>query len=198
MSPILDSIGSVKAYGWGSFVAVAPPAFESIATVSVGSGGQAYAEFTVIPSTYKHLQIRAIAKVVNNNAIAVNGLMQFNSDTGSNYARHLLDGNGSSASASGSSNQTSIVVCPFPDNNLSTLMFGSFVLDIPDYANTSKYKTIRSLSAYEMNNATYGAIRLYSGLWKNTNAITSIKIYGDGKNLDQYSSFALYGIKGVE
>jgi hypothetical protein len=34
--------------------------FESIATVSVGSGGAADVEFTSIPATYTHLQIRGI------------------------------------------------------------------------------------------------------------------------------------------
>jgi hypothetical protein len=35
--------------------------FESIATVTVGGGGAATVEFTSIPGTYQHLQIRAIA-----------------------------------------------------------------------------------------------------------------------------------------
>jgi hypothetical protein len=69
-------------------------------------------------------------------------------------------------------------------------------MDILDYANTNKYKTVRTLSGYDLNNATYGALRSYSGLWMNTNAITSIKFYADGVNLAQYSQFALYGIKG--
>jgi len=197
MSPLLSTLANASALGYRSLVAGAATSFESIATVSVGSGGSSSATFSSIPGTYSHLQVRGIAKVVNNNAIAVNGLLQFNSDTGSNYARHLLDGNGSAASASGSASQTSIVVCPFPDNNLSTVRFGAFVLDILDYANTNKHKTVRSLSGYEMNDATFGAVRFYSGLWQSTNAITSIKIFGDSRNLDQYSHFALYGIKAA-
>jgi hypothetical protein len=173
-------------------------AYDSIATVTVGGGGAAYAEFTSIPATYTHLQIRGIPKAVGTANIAVNGLFQINSDTGSNYSRHLLDGNGSSATSTASASQSSIVFCPIPDSNISGSgsMFGGFVMDILDYANTNKYKTVRSLSGYDLNHATYGALRFYSGLWMNTNAITSIKLYADGVNLAQYSSFALYGIKG--
>ena len=36
--------------------------FESISTVSVGSGGAANVEFTSIPATYTHLQIRSLAQ----------------------------------------------------------------------------------------------------------------------------------------
>ena len=42
--------------------------FESIATVSVGSGGAANVEFTSIPATFTHLQIRAILKTTTSAA----------------------------------------------------------------------------------------------------------------------------------
>jgi hypothetical protein len=193
VSPILGVFASANQ---GQFISY--PAFESIATVSVGGGGAASAEFTSIPSTYTHLQIRGIPKAAGTANIAVNGLVQFNSDTGSNYSRHLLDGNGSVGTATGSASQSSIVFCPIPDSNISgsANTFAGFVMDILDYANTNKNKTVRTLSGYDLNDATYGALRFYSGLWMNTNAITSIKFYADGVNLAQYSHFALYGIKG--
>jgi hypothetical protein len=41
-----------------------------------------------------------------------------------------------------------------------------------------------------------GSVGLYSGSWRNTNAITSISFnVSDGSQWQQYSSFALYGIK---
>ncbi len=58
--------------------------YDSIASVLVGAGGQSAVEFTSIPNTYKHLQIRGIARQTTN--AAQNGCrMQFNADTGSNY-----------------------------------------------------------------------------------------------------------------
>ena len=64
-----------------------------------------------------------------------------------------------------------------------------------DYANTSKNKTVRSLVAVEDNTNCY--LPFNSGLWQNTNAISTIVISPNvGSQFNQYSSFALYGIKG--
>jgi hypothetical protein len=53
----------------GSFstgVAPSTTSYESIATVTVGSGGSAAnVEFTSIPATYTHLQIRGIARTAS-------------------------------------------------------------------------------------------------------------------------------------
>jgi len=165
-----------------------PPDFESISTVSVGSGGASSVEFTSIPSTYTHLQIRANMLCDGQQNIRV----QFNSDTGSNYAWHELFGQGSSASA-GASSSTSFMQIGYVQTSDANVT-GAFVADILDYANTNKYKTMRSLNGSDGNTAGY--ILLRSGLWQSTNAITSIKIYPAGSNLfKQYSRFALYGVK---
>jgi hypothetical protein len=75
-------------------------------------------------------------------------------------------------------------------------VFGTFIIDILDYANTSKYKTQRGLGGADLNGSGY--ISFNSGNWRNTNAITSISLTPlYGSQFAQYSSFALYGIKGV-
>jgi len=169
-------------------------AYDSIQTISVTSN-VASVEFTSISATYTHLQIRAIGRstrVENNTALN----MQFNSDTGSNYSWHRLDGDGSTTSAGAGTSQTSIIVDRFTASTATASQFGAFVLDILDYANTNKYKTTRNLGGYDNNGN--GLITLGSGLWQNTNAITSIKLIDrSGNNLIQYSQFALYGIKGA-
>lgn len=73
-------------------------------------------------------------------------------------------------------------------------VFGAIVLDILDYADTNKYKTTRSLAGLDSNTAG-GALQLASGSWRNTAAITSIT-FSSGTNFQQYSTLALYGIKG--
>jgi hypothetical protein len=168
--------------------------YESIATVTVGSGGQSTISFTGIPSTFKHLQIRAIARGTRSDA--ADGLtLQFNSDTGSNYSYHYLYGNGSAASA-GSWNQTRIPLESIMAAATSgSGIFGTMVTDILDYADTNKFKTVRNLGGNDRNGS--GDVVFQSGNWRNTNAITSIEIaplYGAG--FAQYSQFALYGIKG--
>ena len=186
MSPILGIIASSK------FAAVGD--FESIATVTVGSGGSSSVSFSSIPSTYAHLQIRGIARTtaVNNNT---NILTQFNSDTSANYTQHELYGNGTSAAAFGAANTTNIIGAIGSPQSATSGTFGAFVIDILDYADTNKYKTLRSLSGSDANGS--GFVFFNSGLWRSTTAISSIQLTTDGTNFAQYSSFALYGIKGA-
>jgi hypothetical protein len=169
--------------------------FESISTVSVGSGGAANVEFTSIPGTFTHLQVRAIHRTDRAQAQDFIAL-RLNGDTGSNYAYHLLSGDGSSASTDAQINLTygSDFFTTSASNTAS--IFGTSVIDILDYANTNKFKTIRTLSGADRNGA--GRMQLHSSLWRSTSAITSIKFYSSNSaNLVQYSSFALYGIRSA-
>ena len=165
--------------------------YESIATVSVGSGGAANVEFTSIPGTYTHLQIRAIGQTAGSGQFVK---MQMNSDTTTNYNSHIIYGNGSSATASSYGDRADI---PIWGNNTGTATstFAVCVIDVLDYANTNKYKTTRCLDGYDSNGS--GIIALTSGLWRSTSAITSIKFTGFSGNLNQYTTFALYGIRSA-
>ena len=193
--PILGIIASSR-------LAVVAGTYESIATVTVGSGGAADVEFTSIPSDYTHLQIRGIARANRATYGADTIRLTFNSDTGANYAFHKLLGDGSSASANGSASQNYV---QFGDsvgtnNGPGAGNVGASILDILDYANTNKYKTIRLLAGVDVNGtvATFGGVvGLTSGLWQSTSAITSIKLVVEtGIDFIQYTQFALYGIKG--
>ena len=170
--------------------------FESIATVTVGSGGAATATFSSIPNTYTHLQVRGIARVDNTGTVGNDNVeARFNSDTGSNYDFHYLYGNGSSAGAGNGTNQT-YMLCGKPSNASATSgVFGGFVMDILDYANTNKYKTVRVLTGIDNNGS--GQMFFNSNLWRNTNAIDTITFRYQSQNFVQYSHFALYGIKGA-
>jgi len=162
--------------------------FESIATYSVGSGGSATITFSSIPATFAHLQIRAILK----QSIGSGAFARFNSDTGSNYARHRLQGNGATASAAGDASQDKVLI----NTSQGFSDFGTIVMDILDYANTNKYKTERHLFGIDLNGS--GAVGLESNLWQSTSAITQIEfISPNGGNYAEYSHFALYGIRSA-
>lgn len=165
-----------------------PGDFESIATVTVGSGGTANVQFTSIPQTFTHLQIRESALTT---ATDPSTLIRFNSDTGNNYANHQLYGTGSSVLASGNSSINYIFGNPFTNSSTSPSVG---VVNILDYANTNKYKTVRVLSGIDTNGGGYVILR--TGLWMNTNAITSIQLPINAGSYSQYSHFALYGIRG--
>jgi hypothetical protein len=165
--------------------------FESIATTTVGAGGQATVTFSSIPSTYKHLQIRFMSKSNNTND-AID--MRFNSDTGNNYSYHELYGDGSSAGSGVSTPRSTIPLAGGGAPAANTNVFGVSVVDILDYADTNKFKTIRNLGGVDFNGS--GVVMLISGNWRSTSAVSTISLALRSNNVGQYSSFALYGIKG--
>ena len=57
-----------------------------------------------------------------------------------------------------------------------------------------KYKTVRSLEGYDTNGG--GKVELRSGLWMSTSAVNQIELTLSSNSFEQYSQFALYGIKG--
>jgi hypothetical protein len=165
--------------------------YDSIATTTVGAGGVATITFSSIPSTYRHLQLRYIS---NNTSNAYTIRATLNGDSGANYANHNLSGNGSSASAAGYPSETSMGFPRSSEGSTFASVFAGGIVDILDYANTSKYKTARGLGGYDTNSSPQ-VIEFTSSLWMNTNAVTSIVLSSIVGNFRQYSSFALYGVK---
>tara|TARA_R110000822_G_C15023053_1_gene463332 strand:- start:46 stop:603 length:558 start_codon:yes stop_codon:yes gene_type:complete len=163
--------------------------YDSIATVTVGSPVSSIS-FSSIPATYKHLQIRSIGRSVSTNH-SIN--LNFNGDTTSTAYWHMLYGTGSSANAYAVS--TAYMFAGYQGRSTDAAnIFSANVTDILDYANTNKYKTIRTLGGYDTNGS--GELGLSSGSWASTSAVTSIVLTtGNAANFAQYSSFALYGVK---
>jgi hypothetical protein len=178
--------------------------YESIATVTVGSGGSGTITFSSIPSTFEHLQIRAIAQTNRATYNTSGASYRINSDTGSNYAYHLIQSDPASPSTAvnaGASSSTNILGAISLSSSVATNVFGAFVMDILDYKNTNKYKTVRILSGADTNGAASGFagfMQFSSGLWQSTSAVSTLTFTpADGTQFNQYSTFALYGIKGA-
>lgn len=168
---------------FGAPTPVATNSYESIATYTVGAGGTSTVTFSVIPSTYKHLQLRGFVKF----GAASYGNLRFNNDTtASNYRNHALYGTGASAGANTAANSA---YSPQDGN----AQWGGFVLDILDYANTNKYTTTRELGGWDNNGS--GTVYLASNLWMIGDAVNRID-FTTPSTFQQYSSFALYGLKG--
>lgn len=166
-----------------------PANYDSIATVTVGAGGAANIDFSSIPQTYKHLQLRLLtrnigAEIVGEAYTTVNG-----ASTG--YNNHTLLGNGSTASAGGNNYTNLMFMSKALGASASANAFGITIIDILDYSNTNKYKTLRTLSGGDSNGT--GFVMLGSGLWQSTTGINQIT-YRNNYNLAQYSTAALYGI----
>jgi hypothetical protein len=170
--------------------------YESIATVNVGAGGSATVTFSSIPSTYTHLQLRAISRDGAAGSVATPIYFRWNSNT-SNYAFHYIFGNGTSASGQAYTGQAYAQAGFAAPGSAPANVFGAYVMDILDYANTNKNKTFRTLSGYESNSGnTDNAVAFESSWVADTTTISSITIFPGSGNIAQYSSFALYGIKG--
>jgi hypothetical protein len=195
VSPLLERVSN-SAFG---FLGSTGPAgaFESIASAS-GTGSSGTITFSSIPSTYQHLQIRGIARTTTGNNLEWLN-MRFNSDTSSAYDNHYLSGDGSSASATSFINASYIEPALAAASSSPSNTLNAFIIDIHDYASTSKNKTTRSITGIERNQGdTDSRIHLLSGLWRNTNAISSITLFTrNSGNFTTQTQIALYGIKGA-
>jgi hypothetical protein len=169
--------------------------YDALATYTVPSGGVSSITFAGLPTggQYSHLQIRLIARTANGNN---NDLIyyRFNDDSGSNYSWHYLQGDGSNPGTGGATSQSKIYTWSSSASNSAASSFGAEIIDILDYASTSKYKTLKNLGGVDNNGS--GNINLTSGLWMNTNPINSITITNySATNFSQYTQFSLYGVK---
>ncbi len=175
--------------------------YYQIATVTLSSAASSV-EFTSIPNTYKHLQVRWTARGSYNSANNIINLHgQFNGDSGGNYNWHYIQTDGGTLSAgSATGAMVSNLISYLPAKLYAAGMMGAGVVDILDYTNTNKYKTIRSIGGCDTNNtgSEKGQLAFTSGTWRSFNAITSIKFACASdltSGLEPYTEFALYGIK---
>ena len=191
--PLLATFAGASARGLGFQAGVGDlGAYEQIASTTL-TGSVADVTFTSIPQNYTHLQLRSLSRRTGADTDN-NVYIQFNSDTGTNYSNHGFYGTGATTASFGGADTPNPIAFRNTGGSSAANMFGLGVLDILDYSNTNKYKTCRSISGHDQNGS--GLVFFVSNNWRSTSAITSIKLYAIGTDLVQYSSFALYGIKG--
>ena len=167
-----------------------PSSYESIATAS-GTGSSGTITFSSIPQDYTHLEIRQISRV---SVASSDCNLRFNGDTASNYSWHRLMGSGSASSAAAGVSNTYIELPATSYSSLLSNTYGASVTSILDYANTNKFKTVRSLGGFEDNSS--GLVLFCSGNWRSTSAVTSISLITGSGFWTTDTRFALYGIKG--
>ncbi len=161
-----------------------------ISTATVGTGGAASIEWTGIPATGTDLLVVYSLRATNA-AVTKDFYLQFNSTT-SGYSGRNLIGSGSAASSYGyiSGETTGIeIYCDGASATANT--FSNGMAYIPNYAGSTN-KSVSVDNVVE-NNATAADLRVSAGLWANTAAITSIKLYWPTL-FAQYSTASLYKI----
>lgn len=163
--------------------------YEPIASTTL-SAGTATVTFSSIPQTYTDLILVVNAKSVdsidNLDARVGNGTV----DSGSNYSRTDLTGDGSAASSHRASNQT---VARFTYSGyIGSTGNGNQIIHFMNYSNTSTYKTMINRA----NNAGYN-VEMLVNLWRSTSAINIITLQTTGSGFASGSIFVLYGIKAA-
>ena len=141
-------------------------------------------------ATYKHLQIRWAAREVRA-ADFGEFWIRLNGDSGNNYSRHRLRGDGSSVSSGASASIDKLIVPAVGTNTAN--YYHAAVVDFLDAYSTTKNTTMRALGGRSISGS--AAIDLNSGAYFNTASITSITIIGEIGNVASGSRFSLYGIK---
>jgi hypothetical protein len=162
---------------------IMPGSYESIATGN-GTGSSGTITFSSIPSTYSHLQIRAAILGTGNADIYVQTVPAGTQTVKS----HLLNGNGTATAGDSTTSQTYLNYGITIDSTNPMI----FIIDILDYANTNKNKTLRWLSGTDKNGSGY--VQLGSGLILSTSAISEVSIKLTSNSFSTSSKIALYGV----
>ena len=166
-------------------------AYDALATVTVPSGGASSITFSGIPSTYTHLQIRYSTRTTGSGTNYGSNWV-LNGDTGANYSWHYIYADGSTTTAGGGANTTAASIGQDAGGGITANVYAAGILDILDYSNINKYKTLRLLNGFDANGS--GFILPYSANWRSTSAINSISV-SNGSTYAANSTFSLYGVR---
>lgn len=158
-----------------------PKTYTPIATTTLSTSSLSIT-FSSIPQTYTDLVLVTHTKYATT---ASHCLLQFNSDTSTNYSSVYMWGTGSAASAGQQSNTYGCFI-----GRATTTEFGVGVTHIQNYRSSTALKTVLSRGSVASTISI-----AYANLWRSTSAITSLSVVGNSSDLFLAgSTFTLYGI----
>lgn len=170
-----------------------PATYEKIQSTTLGSAA-ANITFSSISSAYTDLVLICSARSSRTSASTAPVLVNFNNDTSSNYSWTFLYAGTSTVGSSRGANDVAIYAADISAVGGSGFTgFGNLIFNINNYSNTTINKTtmsqVSSVGAFNES---------VVGLWRNTNAITTIVVSENtGNNFVIGSTFTLYGIKAA-
>ena len=175
---------------------------EAIATTYLEADASSV-EFSSIPATYEHLQLRLNAKSNRTNSsdnvrIYLGDSSDSPVDTGSGYYCHYLLGAGATDGAGvNASNALRIMRVAGSKTDEDAANYGSTVVDILDYANANKNTTVLGIGGLVGDSSGSGAlVALSSGIWETASVVTAVRAQAaDGSGWIRGSVFTLYGLK---
>ena len=164
--------------------------YEPIVTTTTTTASPAFT-FSSISQNYTDL-VLIMSVRANSTPTSYGTNIRFNSDTGSNYSRTIMYGYGGGYAAQRATNQTRFDIS---SGTTTANQFNIIRLNVMNYSNSTTYKT---LIGHNDDRADVASVTC--GLWRNTNAITSITITPYDSNATGFATgctFTLYGIKSA-
>ena len=158
------------------------PTYTPLATVTLATTTSSVT-FGSIPATYRDLILVCSFAYPGSNASYV--ALRFNSDSGANYNRVQMEGNGSTTSAFSETGATA----GFIFSGLLVSNPTQVTSQIMDYSATDKHKTFLS-----RGNSASAQVAALAGRWANTAAITSVQLIPSTNNFYTGTTIALYGV----
>ena len=151
-------------------------------------------------TTYDHLYIVMSMRTDTGTSYSDSTTWQFNGDTGANYSMRDLQTSTATPSKYRLTGSTFIGYPMLPGPSALADTFGATTLWIPNYANTTNFKSIFFSSTAPNASATNSqwALKLTAGMWSSTAALTSFSMGINGThNFVQYSNYTVYGVTGA-
>jgi hypothetical protein len=162
-----------------------PSTYEKIATQTLVSTA-ASVTFSSIPATYTDLVLIVTGR---RNDVSSDLLRyRLNGDTGTNYSRTFILGNGSSASSGRSTNQSPGAYA----GDMNNAVISNHIIHFMNYSNTTTFKTMLSRS-----NKSDAYTESEVNLWRDTSAINQIVLSVGSVDFMAGTTFNLYGIKAA-
>jgi hypothetical protein len=194
----LSALGIFSAAGAGGAAPV--PVFDLLETYILGSSQSSvtFSSLGAYSPTYKHLQIRYLARSSRGVSFFDNVAMRVNADASSgNYRWHSLVGDSSNAASyNGTMSSGGLFAGDAAGNSSTANAFSANVIDILDFASTTKNKTTRTFTGSIIASGFDNQVALLSSFWNSTAAITELRLAtNSGNNFLTGSRFSLYGIK---
>lgn len=162
-----------------------PATYEPIATNTLGSAATTIT-FTSISSSYTDLRLIFIGKASTNDDFR----LQFNNDTGTNYSRVDIYGDGSSASSARANGAADIRIA---SNDGLDANIALATIDVFSYAGSTN-KTCLITYSHDKNGSGY--VYRQVGIWNSTSAINRITLT-QNTNFATGTTATLYGIKNA-
>ena len=148
--------------------------------------------FSSLPQTFQDLYLVANARGTTAATFIEFGI-RLNGDTGNNYSRTVLYGDGSATSIRGTNQPFFYAFYPIAASQTSNV-FSAGVMHVLNYTSGSVNKTMISRDGV----ASSSSITIASvGLWRNSAAVTSLSITPFSGNIATGSTFALYGVRAA-